>query len=361
MDILVINTVDYAYNGITSVIRNYYLNMNREGIKTDFVVINHPPKELKQEIEENGDEIFVIPRKNPLRYMWNLWKLVREKNYHVAHIHGNSATMSFELFPLMIGGVPKRIVSSHNTTCEHRILHKVLYPFFCYAYTDALACGEQAGKWLFGRRKFAVLKNGILLDQYSYQEEVRVQVRKELTLDEEEFLIGHVGLFNNQKNQSYLIKVMKGLREKKSKYKLLLIGTGEYQENVRNLVEEEKLSDYIIFLGQTDQVWRYLQAMDVFVLPSLHEGLPVVAVEAQAAGLPCVFSNLISTETSIGSDVVFLPLSEDAQNWCEEIETIKTRNRKLRSVENIHALTKAGYSIVENANQLRTILVDKME
>ena len=355
--VLIVNTVEHSYNGITSVIRNYYLNMNREGLQIDFLVKCEPPEELRDEIERCGGRVFIIPRSNPLRYMRELRHLAKEEKYQVAHIHGNSATMSFELLPLKAAGVLKRIVSSHNTTCGHMLLHKFLYPYFTHAYTDALACGEQAGIWLFGRRPFTVLKNGVLLDSYEYKEEIRSNMRKTLNIKQDDIVLGHVGLFNEQKNQKYFVEIMKSLADSNETYRLLFVGVGEKMEEVQSLVTDCKLTDKVIFAGQTDRVSDYLQAMDVFVMPSLYEGLPVAAVEAQAAGLPCVLSESISRETAMGDDIEFVPLDVGAELWGRVIRKLEFGGRVERGKRNREALTQKGYSIKENADILRELYI----
>ncbi len=356
--VLIVNTVEHSYNGITSVIRNYYLNMNREGLQIDFLVKCEPPKELQAEIEECGGRVFIIPRSNPVRYMNELKRLAKEEKYQVAHIHGNSATMSFELLPLKLAGVSRRIVSSHNTTCGHMMLHKLLYPYFTRTYTDALACGEQAGIWLFGKRPFTVLKNGVLLDSYEYKEEIRDNLRKKLNIKQDNIVLGHVGLFNEQKNQKYLVEIMRTLTGLSEKYILLFVGVGEKLEEVQALVADYNLTDKVFFVGQTDRVSDYLQAMDMFVMPSLYEGLPVAAVEAQAAGLPCVLSESISRETAMGDDIEFVPLDAGTERWGNVIRKVELAGRAERGKKNRESLTKRGYSIIENADILRELYVN---
>ena len=170
MKVLIVNTVTFRLNGITSVIMNYYRNMDRTGMQIDFVVTNEISNEFRTELEGSGATVYYIPRTaDPLAYMGKLYRVCKEGGYDIVHIHGNSTTMLLDVLPALLARVPVRIVHSHSTNCSHVMLHKLLKPLFRRCYTHGFACGEDAGRWLYGKRPFTILKNGVDLKKYRYQ------------------------------------------------------------------------------------------------------------------------------------------------------------------------------------------------
>lgn len=350
MKILIVSTVEFELNGITSVILNYYKNTDLSEIHMDFVVINCPDDTLVADIRANGSKFFVLPRKkSPISYMINLYKLCKANHYDIIHVHGNSATMALEMVPAMLAGILVRIAHSHNTTCIHLKLHKWLYPLFNISYTHALACGENAGRWLFNGKPFVVLKNGIVLDKYRYDEKTRNKYRGKINCENKR-VIGHVGLFNEQKNQKFIIEIFEKIIARKDEYQLVLIGEGPLFQEIKELSKSLGIEERVIFLGTTDKVNCYMQAMDIFVLPSLYEGLPLVLVEAQAAGLPCIVSTEVSREADLTGTVQYINL-EDQELWIDKIMSIEI-NANRGSTDNLKKLELCGYDIERSAKTL---------
>ena len=355
MRVLVISTVRFRTNGITSVIMNYYRNMDRRKIQMDIVVINEVPEPLLKELEDGGTGIFRLPRKeNPLSYRHSLLRLMRENQYDIVHIHGNSAMMALETWTAKCAGIPVRIAHSHNTTCTHPGLHKILYPLFARTYTHGLACGEEAGRWLFRNAPFEVVKNGIDLKRFGFSASVRTQYRVR-TGAGSRTVIGHVGNFIGQKNHEFLIRVFEKLQREEPGFLLWLIGDGELMDAVKCQVHELGLDESVLFLGKTMEVEKYLQAMDLFVLPSRFEGLPVVLVEAQAAGLPCLVSDVVTDAADLTGQVKFLP-GGDVDVWMDAIRRIRAdeggQSRETVSGKAGEQITSAGYDISANAGRL---------
>lgn len=361
MNILVINTVGFQHNGITSVIMNYYRNMDRQDLQMDFVVANKLEYSFQKEFEENNSNVFYFSRKkNAIVYVKNLYTLLKNSKYDIVHIHGNSSLMILETLSALLAKVPVRIVHSHSTSCEHLMLHKFLFPFFSFSYTHALACSRDAGKWLFHSRAFRELKNGIDLEKYKYILSIRKEYREKLRV-EDRVLIGYVGNFSEQKNHSFIIKVFYELLQKDTNYYLLLIGDGNLLEQSKLLAQELKINENICFLGKTMEVNCYLQAMDLFVLPSLCEGLPVVLIEAQAAGLPCIVSEMVSKEADITNSISFLPICNPS-DWVVPILNmfgntsieVRQERRNIVCKKNQKMISEAGYNIKKSAKQLKT-------
>ena len=361
MKVLIITTVRFRFNGITSVIMNYYRNMDKTDMTMDFVVPNEISNEYREEIENNNSRIYKINRKGNIpEYMMELYQLMKNNGYDIVHIHGNSSTMLIELIPAVLAHIPVRMVHSHNTTCSHLWLHRLLLPVFNKCYTEGLACGYDAGKWLYGEKPFFELKNGIDLQNYKYNEEVRKVYRKKINA-EEKIVIGHVGNFIEQKNHEFLIDAFASLIKENGNYLLLLISDGFLLEQMQKKAIQLGIEGNILFLGKTMEVPQYMQAMDLFVLPSLHEGLPVVLIEAQAEGLPCIVSKNVSAESDITHTLDFEEI-DDTRKWVDKIlyksVNCKAENRTERCKKNQELITEAGYNVCKNAKDLKHLYED---
>lgn len=356
MRVLVINTVRFRLNGITSVIMNYYRNMDKQNIQTDFVVINQISQEYRQELESNGCHIYQLNRKKkPLSYMIALFRLLRRNRYDVVHIHGNSSMMLLDALPAKLAGVPVRIVHSHTTSCSHMKLHKLLLPIFRKCYNYGFACGQEAGQWLFGDTPFTEIKNGIELKNYRHDETVRKEFREKIQAGNRT-VIGHIGNFIELKNHSFLLDWFAQLAGDNDKYLLLLISDGALLEQTKEKAQQLGLQDKVLFLGKTTNVPSYFQAMDAFVLPSLHEGLPMVLVEAQAAGLPCYVSDKVTQQADLTDSLVFLPIA-DASVWsqrlAEDAETWQALDRQQQCSTWQEMIAAKGYDVTANASRLK--------
>jgi glycosyltransferase involved in cell wall biosynthesis len=354
MKVLVVCTVPFGANGITSVILNYY-QMLKNDVLFDFVVINDVNEKYRNLIDLNKSRMYFFKRnKNPLWYIYNMYCLLKKKQYDVVHVHGNSSLIFIDLLAARLVGVPIRIAHSHNTTCSHTFLHKILYYGFIYLYTKGAACSKEAGAWMFGKREFTEIKNGINVNNYLFQDASRKKIRKKYHIDDN-IVLGHVGNFIYQKNHIFILKVFGQLYRKNTSYRLLLIGDGPLLQDIKDMAMELGLSQAIVFCGKTMNVPAYLDAMDLFVLPSYFEGLPVALLEAQASGLPCVVSNKVTSDAKISKEVCFESI-ENAEQWEKTItkmlSSIKGQNRKYYSNVCCDNLKEKGYDINCSAHML---------
>lgn len=201
-------------------------------------------------------------------------------------------------------------------------MNKVLYPFFLLLYTHGFACGKDAGKWMFHNKPFEIIRNGINLKQYRYNEVVRSEYRKKLDVGRRT-VIGHIGNFVDQKNHTFLLDAFAELLKMDENYLLLLISEGSLLEEIKEKARVLQIEDNVVFTGKTTVVQHYLQAMDLFVLPSLYEGLPVVLIEAQAAGLPCIVSDRVTKEADLTDSITYIPIN-NPKDWAMEIKKYKT-------------------------------------
>lgn len=361
MNILIVSTVDFQLHGISSVIMNYFRNIDKTEINADLVVNGDIHESYRLELQRDNIRVFTLKRKSrPFKYQMELYRIMKKNNYDLIHVHGNSSLMVFDLLPAIMAGIPVRIAHSHNTTCIHKVLHRMLKPLFLLCYTHGFACSQAAGKWLFGNRPFIVIKNGIELNTYRYNEEVRRKYR-EIINAENKIVLGHVGNFVEQKNHDFLLNIFAELIKNNQDYKLLLIGDGYLLEEMEEKAAKLKLTDSVLFIGKTTEVYNYLQAMDIFMLPSLYEGLPVVLIEAQAAGVPCIAADTISRESDLTGGIQFLSIA-DIKDWCESIkktrELIDLRDRKKISDDWQRKIAEAGYDVIQSAGEIRKLYIE---
>lgn len=296
----IITTSYVPYGGLTTVAMNYYRNIDHSAFQIDFASTNECPQILEEELRANNSRYYKLPNRttSPLSYMKKLRNICRE--YDAVHIHGNSATTVLELIPARLAGVEKRIVHIHNTKCDHSFAHRLLYPLMKLNMTDAIACSGAAGEWIFKDGNFIVLNNAIDLSKYSYNETSRRMIRKKYNIDMDSLVVGHVGKIVEQKNHLFLIDVFKKITENNEKARLLLVGDGVMRNTVEEKIKTMNMENKVIFAGMHESAAKFLSAMDMIVFPSLWEGLPLSLLEAQANGLPCIASDVITSEVNMG-------------------------------------------------------------
>lgn len=254
----------------------------------------------------------------------------------------------------MLVGVPVRVSHSHNTICSHPLLHQTLKPFLKVVSNCYLACGELAGKWMYGDGVFKIIPNAFETDAFVLNSETRVSIRKKLGVGDN-LVIGHIGKFNNQKNQNYLIRAFERLSYKDDKAILLLVGNGPDLEEIRNQAQHTVCADRIIFWGATENPESLYYAMDIFALPSRFEGLPVVLLEAQISGLPCIVSDKVTQEVDFG-DIIWKSIEDDPQTWADTIFSMMQRTDEQRKQYRLqHAKQIAHYDIRESVKLVENI------
>lgn len=363
MKILMIMTSNFHQSGITNVVLNYYHSLiENYDCEVDFVIPNKiDEKFIKNNRLENA-HFFVMPRKmrilcTPL-YIRKLKKIIKKGQYDVVHAHGSSSLLFFELYSAKLAGVKVRIAHSHSVKTEHPFFHKLLTKPFMKVYTKAIACSVEAGNWLFKNKNFEIITNGFDIKRFKYDENSRKKIRDKYSVKDNEVLLGHVGLFNETKNQIFLVKILNNLCKKNKNYKLLLVGDGILKENVIKYVDEKGLKDKVIFFGTTNKPEDVYSAMDIFLLPSKFEGLGIVAVEAQISGLPCIISNSVPHIVAINKNVRFLNIeNSDIPLWCDNIEKIDKDDLR----ENNDISIYKEYDIDNCHSKLHKIYVEELK
>ena len=355
MKVLIVNSVPTRKSGITNVIFNYLSALDITGLTIDILAINNPDESYFQKVREKGGSLYVLPRnsKTICQYFWGLIRLIKKNKYDAVHIHGNSHTLVLELLAAKMAGCRIRIVHAHSTSCKYVIIHKIMTPLFNCLCTHRLACGRDAGIWMFGKYNFKVFNNGIDTERFAYSEKNRENIRNKINVVKST-IIGHVGYFQKVKNQTFLIKVFSELQKKQRDYFLVLIGDGPLRHEVEALAAKLDVIDRVLFTGNIDNVDAFLSAIDLIVMPSLFEGVPLTLVEQQANGLQCVVADTISKEVDKTGNIHYLSLDDNLRTWVDCIDSIECmKNRKMRSETSITKIKACGYDINTEAKKLR--------
>ena len=352
-------------NGVYKYIFNHMAYIDRERFQFDFLTRNEKALAATEEYQKYGFSIqsFCNTERNNEEDMRKEISEILSQGYDAIHLH-TSFWRGFLIEQIaMEMKIPKVIVHSHSTWVDVKDdkkreeilrIHNGYKEKFDFRYaTDVCACSGMAGDWLYGdqipREKIQILPNAIDVEKYSFRPEIRDSIRKRLGL-ENKTIIGSVGRYCYQKNQEFLIKAFAKARERNRQLFLLLIGGGELKTELKKLIADLELKDAVCCLNWQDNVQEYFQAMDVFCLPSLFEGLGITCIEAQAAGLKCLLSDAIPKEAEVTDLVTFLPLKE--QVWAEEMAgSVQAGERDRKDVE----IEKAGYDIKTAVKKLENL------
>lgn len=351
--------------GVESVIMNYYRNINRTKVQFDFVIDGYKKSLLDDEIISLGGKIYNVEpyNRNIFKYIYQIYKIVRQNDYKIVHSNMNTLAI-FSLFAAWLAGAKVRILHNHSTATKNEklrsIIKYILRPFTPIFANKYLACSKLAGEWMYGKKKMKkgkvkVLNNAINVDDFAYNQELRKVLRQKLNIKKNILVIGHVGRFMYQKNHDFLIDIFREIHRQEKNSILLLIGDGPLRQSIEKKVKVYGLQDSVKFLGLRKDVRDLYNIMDVFVLPSWYEGLPVVSIEAQANGLSCFVSDKVSKECKVSSSIRFIKLNKNANFWCKEIlNSNLNRNKKAKE-----ELIEHNFEIKNEANKLEKLyLVD---
>ncbi|MCH4073126.1 glycosyltransferase family 1 protein [Pseudoramibacter sp.] len=369
-------SVLFVYNhllvegGTESVMLNIFDNIDRTKFHIDFLLMHDTQTEDKTEassyLRKKGASVYYYtPLEGGLfQSRKSLEVFFKSHHYDIVHTHMNA--LGAEVLKIAKKyGVPVRVAHSHNTwhQLEIRNPKDLMHYLFLEkerkqirrVATHYIGCSEEAGEWLFGKKickssEYFTFKNAIDVEKYQFNLETRKKLRTKYHL-ENQFVVGHVGRFDYQKNHLFLIQIFERLHNQNANTKLMLIGIGEYFEKMQALVHQLNLEDSVLFLGKRSDVPELLQVMDVFYLPSHFEGLPVSLVEAQASGLKCLVSDHVSRQSDISGNVQFLGIEEDdLDQWANAVDNILKDKDERRTP--IDAIRKNGYDMKFNIKKL---------
>ncbi|XTR37217.1 glycosyltransferase family 1 protein [Paraclostridium tenue] len=336
--------------GVEQVLYNYYKNIDRDNIEFDFIVHGYNKGILESEFKILGSKVYhVVPKnQNFIQNYRQIKEIINTKNYDIIQCHQNFSS----IIPLYVGykkGIKVRIAHSHVSDIKKSIHKKIMSEVIKIVANNYCACGSSAGEYLFGKKKcrdLFIMRNAIEVDKFKYDLELRNKIRANLNLNDK-IVIGHVGRFSEEKNHEFLIKLLKELVEVNDKFTLCLIGEGPLKEKIKSMVNQCNLSNNVIFIGHTSYVYEYMQAMDIFLLPSHYEGFGMVLLEAQCAGLKCIASNTISKDSQVTNNIVFKEI--DIYQWKECIlQLSEGYSREC----NYFKISQSGFDIKEESQRL---------
>lgn len=354
--------------GIETMLMNYYRHIDREKVQFDFIVNKPKPGDYDEEIHSLGGNIYLSPGLNPIKYgeYLKFAKRIFDSNPDIKIVHAHNEAMGlYALNGAKKSGIKVRIAHAHNTRIERD--YKWLLKMFCKRFlassaTELWSCGRDAGIYFFGKknweRRGMIMRNAVETEKFAFNSMVRKNIRNKYNL-ENKTVIGHVGRFNIQKNHKRMLDIFREYLKMNADAVLMLIGEGELEEDTKKRARELGISEKTLFMGLRSDVGELYQAMDLFLMPSLYEGMPVVGVEAQAAGLPCVFSEEITDEVLLSNRSHRIPLADDNIAWAKTMcnllgcETDRTEGTEI--------VKKAGYDIKTEAKRIENLYIKLSE
>lgn len=321
--------------GLSTIAYRLGTNMDKEKIQIDFFATYKLSDNLyKKKIEQQNGRLFDFKINNiqnsiikKFAIFKNFYKVLKENKYDIIHIHIDTAYNGF-LFGIIakLASKSKIIIHSHNSAISgvlKNFLHILFRPILGILGDEFVTCSTEAANWMYPKyilkkKKIKIIENGINVKEYLFNENIRQQYREQLNITNN-FVIGHIGRFVTQKNHEFLIDIFHEIYLKNKDVKLILVGIGELENKIRQKVEKLKLNNNVLFLKSRNDVSNLLQAFDLFLLPSLYEGLPIVAIEAQASGVNTILSNNITKEAKIIPNIKYLSLNQEPKIWASEI------------------------------------------
>ena len=332
-----------SLGGIEAYLINYYRKINQKKVLFDFLNIYSDNICFRDEIIELGGKIIDLPSyyKHPIRYIREVKRIIIAGNYDIIHCNMSSSTMLFPLIAAKMAGAKVIISHAHNNSSDKgiikSIIHNINKHFLPILANYYFACSISAAEWFFNKKiidsnRFYLINNPVDTENFAFNNEVRIKKRKELNIKEGMTVIGHVGRFVKVKNHVFLIDVFSEYLKLNRDSLLLLIGVGELQAEIKNKVKQLEIDDKVYFLNNRNDVGELMQAMDIFVFPSLYEGLGMVLVEAQTSGLPILASHNMPKEVEINSNFYRKKILDGAKDWAVFIDKMnKSRCKKINT------------------------------
>jgi glycosyltransferase involved in cell wall biosynthesis len=352
-----------SVGGIEKIIYSFIEHIDKQKIYFG-IVASYGGVYQKAEFENMGCIVHYLPdpNKHPFSYACRLTRLINDERYDIVHINMVTAANSVPVFAARLSKCRRVIVHSHNSRVQSGVMRNILHflgkPLISCLATDFYACSSEAAKHLFYRRDFVIVRNAIDIRRFLFNDTARKNVRNELKLAEDALVIGNIGRFEIQKNHLFLLDVFYKLLLLNPKAVLLLVGAGPLGNKIREKAHKLRIEGNVVFYGTRENIQDIYQAMDIFVMPSLYEGLSITGVEAQASGLPVAASDIISREMALTNLVTFLGLSESPALWAETI--LKTAGRKYTG-DILRVVSEKGYDIVMESRLLEKRYFDLME
>ncbi|MFM1524182.1 MULTISPECIES: glycosyltransferase [Helcococcus] len=335
---------------IFSIIKSLPKNIN-------IYILGEDGKKLAYEEELNnlGCKIIKIKPRNfgLINYIKSLVKIYKNIKFDVVWAHKTSLSSCEDAILAKILKVKKVIMHSHSSNNMGGkftyIMHKINKVFVKYYSDLLLSCSEEASKWFYGKKESTIINNSFEVDKYIFNEELRRKIREKYFICDNELVVGHIGRFGPEKNHKKIVNVFYELLKIKKDAKLFLIGDGELRDEIESKAKELDIHEKIVFFGSIDNVFEILQAMDVFIFPSLFEGLPYALLEAQASGLYALASDTVSKESNVTGKIIYENLEADDLSWAKKLIELSNNDRNNNSV---NILKEKGFDTKTNINYI---------
>ena len=357
--------------GAETMIMNVYRKIDKEIFQFDFLCMSDQKGAYEEEIKEKGGEIYrILPpqERGYLKHIFDIIKICKKNRYDVIHVptQFHSGIVCLAAF---LAHVPIRIVHSHSAGEKGGGIKRKIYKFICRRLinifaTNKIACGEKARDFLFGnndrtKKQVLILKNGIDIEEFAYVPTYEIEkLKKEINIKKDEILLGHIGRFEKVKNHIFFIKIAKELKKEGMKFKILLVGDGSLKESIEKEIKRNKLEENFVLVGSREDVPIIMNAIDIFVMPSLYEGFPMTLIEAFASGTYCVVSDNVSKETAIVEEnIEFLKLNENISEWKEAIK--RGLNVEVDKEKIIRTLKEKGFDVNVTVKELEKIYLER--
>ena len=341
-------------NGVAAYISTYFQNMDKDNIDMTFLVLNNRDHGRYDEITKSGGTIVEIYReKNIFKYLKKIDKLFKNGNYDVVHCHVPNYG-AIILHYAKKNKVPVRILHSHVNRSADRLLQKIrndiISPIAVRKANVYFACSKAAGEFLFKKRNFVVVNNAIDIDKYRFDEKIRIQLREEMNLTDK-FVVGEFGRLCPQKNQLFMLDIFNEILKYNKKAVLLLAGNGSLEENIKNKIKMLNIEENVLLLGSRNDLDKLYNVLDVFVLPSIYEGLGIVLIEAQANGLHCFTSlDVVPQTANVSSLIKYIELGNNAEEWANSIISIKEKREDV-----LDMISSFGFDIKKESKKLNEL------
>ena len=346
-----------VYGGTESVLLNYYSHINRSHYDLNIITMEAINKESIKRFEDLGFKVYIVGNweEKPVKVGKKILKILKQGKFDIIHSHLSHTNFYFMILGYIVG-IKIRISHSHliyvDKNLKEKIKHKIYKILIKIFSTNFMACSEAASIDLYGTTKNVyILRNAIDLKKFIPNTKVRKQYRKLLQYTEDEIIICNIGRMEEQKNQLFLVEIFNELIKLNNQYRLLIIGSGSLENNIRERITKLDLTEKVKILSNRDDINNILQASDVFLLPSLYEGLGIVLIEAQAVGLSCYTSDkVVPQEAKVTDYLYFIDLKKGAKEWAKYIDS--TYDKTIERNQNHKMITNNGYNIVTEAKKL---------
>ncbi len=340
--------------GIESFLLNVTESIDRKKVNFDFATVSVKPA-YGDRLSQLGCNVIKLPSYYEItNFVKSMRRLLIKNKYDIVHFHKNSLANIIPILLVKKYSDAKIIIHSHNTSPSKGKITFLLHKLNCnraLKISDCnLACSDAAGKWMFKKQDFEIIHNGVQMEKFLFNNVIRAEKRKEFGISDSTVVVGHVGRFTEQKNHRRIIEIFDSVVKFHEDSVLLLVGEGELQIEIMKMCKDRKLISKVIMANKREDVHQLMQAMDIFLLPSFYEGLPIVAVEAQVAALPVFLSDTITNEVALVKNAKFMSLYDDNDTWAKEILNAVNNSDRQEEVKN--TIIKQGYDIVTTARRL---------